>query len=236
MRVTSVPANLILPPSAVPRSHGIHVSGIIRCIATEMGLLKAEYVEELSLTDVREIRDPVALLRISIGLAWEEYYIRSVLSQTDGVEDHPGEMQVDGIYMTCDGESVDVIITEPFANLGRGVGPAFPKAGGELPSVYGIRYVQNSQPIVKIHEVKATYKSTKTVGALEQQWMWMSQVKAYCKGKDTLHAKMHVLFLCGDYTFPITPQLRCWDILFTQQEIDANWDLLRSYRDEHEGK
>lgn len=198
MRAIEIPIDLKLPKPLTPRSEGIHVSGIIRAIATQQGILKPEWAEDLSLSDVREITDPVAVLRINIGLAWEAHYIPLV----GNIVDHPGEMQVDGIYMTHDGESVDVIIT--------------PK---------GAKHVHF------VDEVKATYKSTRTVGDLSTQWMWMAQCKAYCKALGTRFARMHVLFLCGDYSYPIKPLLKVWQIEFSQEEIDANWDLLRDYRD-----
>lgn len=197
-----IPVSIGLPAGA-PRSIGVHVSAIIRCIATEAGILKAEWAEELSLVDVREITDPVALLRINIGLAWESHYIPML----EGVLDHPGEMQVDGIYMTHDGESVDLLLTEK----------AFDYKKLEVRRV--------------VHEVKATYKSTKTVGDLSSQFMWLAQMKGYCKGLNTRFARMHVLFLCGNYKFPISPQLKVWDVEFTQEEIESNWELLRDYRD-----
>lgn len=203
MKVIPQPVNLALPDSPMLRSKGVHVSGIIRCIATEMGILKQEWVEELSLVDVRQIIDPVALLRISIGLAWEDYYIRRVLCN-EGVIDHPGEAKVEGVYMTADGESLDVIIT-----------PEDPEGTSQI----------------IIHEVKATYKSTRTVGELEDQWMWVTQVKAYCKGAGTRFAKVHVLFLCGDYKMPLQPQLKCWLVEFTQEEIDEGWELLKEYKE-----
>lgn len=196
MITEQIPITLTLPPSKTPRSAGVHVSSIIRCIALEMKILKAELAEDLSLTDVREITDPVAVLRICIGLAWEEWY----LPQLDGVIDHPGEMQLEGIFMTHDGESVDTILTEK--------GPRYTSA---------------------VHEIKATYKSLRTVADLESQWMWLTQVRAYCKALNTRVAYLHVLFLCGDYQFPITPQLRCWRIEFTQEEIDENWALITDY-------
>ena len=149
---------------------------------------------------MREITDPVAKLRINIGLAWEEHYIPLV----GNIVDHPGEMQVDGIYMTHDGESVDIIITP------------------------------NRKPGQMVHfvdEVKATYKSTRTVGDLSSQWMWMAQCKAYCKGLETRFARVHVLFLCGDYSYPISPMLKVWQVEFTREEIEMNWELLRDYRD-----
>src|SRR5271170_5002963 len=111
MKVTPVSVQLFLPPPPAPRSKGVHVSNIIRCMASDMGILKQWWAEELELTDINEITDPVAMLRICIGLAWESWYIPQILSQY-GVVKHPGEMKVDHVYMTPDGESVDVIITQ----------------------------------------------------------------------------------------------------------------------------
>lgn len=215
MKTTLVPITLKLPPSAKPRSEGIHVSSLIRAIALETGVLDAKWAEDNSLTDVREITDPAAVLRISIGLAWEEWYIPQILSWMFGVVDHPGEMQVDGIFMTHDGEAIEVVLT-----------------------------IRGRQHVLALHEIKATYKSLNTVaprlvhpedhtlpGDLETQWMWITQCKSYCKALDTLVAYLHVLFLCGDYTMPITPMLLCWRIEFTEEERDREWDLVRDYRD-----
>lgn len=200
MKVTEIEVPLFLPPPHVPRTAGVHVSNIIRCIATEQGILKPEWAEDLSLSDVREITDPEAILRISIGLAWEDWYIPQILGPLLGVVDHPGEEEVDGVYCTHDGESLSVIITD--------------------------------KHYLTVHEVKATYKSTRTVGDLSEQWMWLTQIKAYCKAKRTRFAILHVLFLCGDYKYPIKPQLRHWQLEFEQSEIDDNWSLLRDYLDE----
>lgn len=207
MIVTPKPAELSLPESLEPRSSGVHVSSIIREIAITQGILKYGTVDaDSKLLDKQEITDPTAILRIAIGLSWEEWYIPRILGP-QGVVDHPGEMSQDGIYMTHDGESLDVIIT-PKGSKGRG----------------------------RIHEIKATYKSTNTVGEdLRTQWMWLCQVMAYCKGSGTRFATIHVLFLCGDYRMPITPQLKIWDIEFSQKEIDDNWTLIKDYRDYREG-
>lgn len=190
---------LTLPPSKTPRSEGVHQSAIIRCIATEAGILKPEWAEELSLVDVRTITDPLAILRISIGLAWEQYYIPLL----PDVVDHPDEMFYDGVYMSKDGESVSVIITS-----------------------------QGQRVQLLVHEVKATYKSLRRMGDLSEQWMWLAQLKGYCLASGTRFARLHVLFLCGDYTYPMRPRLEIWDIEFTQEELDNNWTVLTEYRDE----
>lgn len=205
MIVTEVPVELWIPESQVPRSEGTHVSSIIRCIAIEDGILTADEEEELSLvSNIRKITDPVALLRINIGLAWEQYYIPNLLPT---VVDHPGEMCCNGIYMTHDGEDVSTVLT-----------PRGPRA------------------VIVVHEIKATYKSTRTVGDLTTKgsWMWMAQVKSYCKGLNTLHACLHVLFLCGDYMRPIRPIPKRWNIEFTPEEIESNWQLIKDYKEHRE--
>lgn len=176
----------------------MHLSKIIKAIAVESKILDPDYAGDLSLEEIGgqhegwwSSLDPSVQLKMSIGLAWEDWYV----PQLETVAYHPGEMEVEGIYMTHDGESIDVI-------WGDGL---------------------------TLHEVKATYKSTKTVGNLDSQWMWIAQLKGYCKGLRTLVAYIHVLFLCGDYKYPITPQLKCWRVEFTQAEIDENWELMSGY-------
>lgn len=196
-------------PSGPPRSPGVHVSRVLKAIAVETKVLKEEWItDDLGLVEVGdqeawwESLDPASQLRMSIGLAWEEWF----LPQLEGVVKHPGEMCVDGIYMTHDGESLDILVSECDTAVG----------GTD-------RYT------IALHEVKATYKSTKTVGDLRTQWLWLSQTKAYCKGLGTTVAYLYVLFLCGDYKYPLRPQLRCWKITYTQAEIDDNWDLITGY-------
>lgn len=226
MITTPVPVVLELPQGA-PRSPGVHISSIIRCIATEAGILKPEWVEELSLVDAGrdgwwESLDATSQIRIMVGLAWEEWY----LARLPDVIKHPGEICIDGIYMTPDGESLSVIIT-----------------------------VRGPRHTLAIHEVKVTYKSLRTVAPrhvtgnpddpadLETQWMWLQQIRAYCKGANTTVGFLHVLFLCGDYTYPIRPRLGpyenvhcCWRIEFTQAEIDEAWKLNVDYKKEFEGR
>lgn len=197
MKMTIVPTRL-QPPSSHGRTPGIHVSKVIRAIAVTNGVLKPEYAEDLSLEEVPAQTTewwnnlPVhAQLRMAIGLAWEQWYI----PQLPEVVDHPGEMVCDGIYLTHDGESIDILWGDTFA----------------------------------IHEVKATYKSLNTVAQLQTQWMWIAQAKSYAKAAGCNVVYLHVLFICGDYTYPITPLLRVWKLEFTDAEIDENWDVIIGY-------
>lgn len=208
MIVTEEPAVLTLPEPRSIRPMGLHQSAIIRCVATEYGILKPEWCEELSLADIRTVTDPMAILRMSIGLAWEEYYIPML----PDVEDHPDTVKYDGVYMSMDGLSLSVILT---SNDG---GKSFKR-----------------QWAIVVHEVKATYKSVKTVGLFEtkdqlrKNWMWLAQLKTYCIAKKTRFASLHVLFLCGDYKFPIQPQLKKFNFEFTNEELQENWTFLREY-------
>lgn len=224
MQVYSEEITLALPPPLTPRSPGVHLSGIIRCLATENGILKPEWAEELSLVDARTITDPVAILRISIGLAWEQWYI----AQLQNVVDHPGEIVLDGIYMTPDGESVDLVWRQGQPSLW----PYQPRS-----KRFGYQLIG--------HEVKSTYKSLNTVGftgqifkpgktrfkPLETQLMWIWQTKGYGKALETLFWIIDVLFLCGDYSFPIRPKLMRYFVEYEQAELDMSWHLMRDYKD-----
>jgi hypothetical protein len=70
------------------------------------------------------------------------------------------------------------------------------------------------------------------VGDVTNQWMYLTQLKCYCKAAKTRFGKLHVLFLCGDYTFPIRPVARAWMIEFTQKELDSNWELMVDYKNQ----
>lgn len=202
MIVEQIPTAIGMPPEDAPRSPGIHLSKIIRNIAVENKALDAKWVEDFSLVEVDDggvwwnSLDPASQLRMSIGMAWEAWYLQTL----SHVAPKPGELCIDGIYGTPDGESLDMVAT-----------------------------AHGTKPVLCLHEIKTTSKSTNTVANLETQWLWLAQTKGYCKGMGTLVAYLHVLFLCGDYSYPITPQLKVFKITFTQMEIDDHWEMILSY-------
>lgn len=223
MIVTTSQVPLVLPEGA-PRSAGVHLSGIIRCIAKETGILEMEPEEDLSLLDYRAIADPVAIARITMGLAWEEWYIRTQLPE---VVDHPGEVELDGIYMTPDGEELTTFIID-----------------------------RRPRWRLKLSEIKLTYKSINTVcgtkhtkrpwsywldhpfnsdeepiGPMSNQFIWLTQGKGYAKAKGSNYVDFHVLYVCGDYTYPMRPTPLKHSIEFTDDEIDLSWQLTTDYRD-----
>lgn len=221
MKVTCHKVDLKLPRSKHERSVGVHLSGIIRCVAQETGILKRELLEELSLIDVNQDSwwaslDSYSQARICMGLAWEEWYIGT---QIPDVVDHPGEMQVDGVYMTPDGESLDVLWVSDKPQWG-----------------------------LRLHECKLSYKSMNTVGwipgtfdsdkdphcPLASEFMWNAQTKGYCYGAGTRFVDLHVLFVCGDYSWPQRPVPCRYEVEYTDEEILNNWEMLRNYKQDFE--
>jgi len=207
MKVTCEPITIRLPGAQGLRSKGIHQSRIIKLMAKEAGVLRTDDpVEDWSLIepgDLSSISDPEVLLRISLGLAWEEWYIRT---QMPHCIDHPDEFEFEGIYMSMDAEEMAIVIHNKIKQL---------------------RHV--------IHEVKLTYKSVRTVGMLntveelKKNWLWLAQLKNYCKGQGTRFACLHVMFVCGNYKPAFKPQLRKFCIEFEQQEIEEHWELTKDY-------
>lgn len=200
----------IATPPGPPRSPGIHASAVIRAIAVQNKVLRPEYVESLDLIDRTgpdfwQKIDPVGQLRMSMGLAWEQWYIQT---QLPNVVHQPGEMCVEGMYMTHDGESLETILSQK--------GQEWDGSGNRRVTLVG-------------HEVKLTYKSYNTIKNIQTQWMWLSQIKTYCKGLGTLDYWLHVLCVCGDYSYPISPLIRIFKLRFTQLEIDDNWELVTTY-------
>lgn len=75
-----------------------------------------------------------------------------------------------------------------------------------------------------LEEFKATWKSRRTYGNVVDQKLWMWQLAGYCKMLGVTKARMHILWVCGDYKQgPPTPVYVTYTIQFTQQEIDQFW-------------
>lgn len=209
MHAELIPA-LIPFPSGLPRSEGVHLSGLLRSMAVEYGFLDKQWAEDLKLVEVAgsgeawwAALDEDSRIRMSIGLAWESWY----LPQLPNVLHQPGEMCVEGIYMTHDGQSLDVVMTE-----------------------------KRRKHILAIHEVKTTSKSINTVADLNifnhKNWMWLTQTACYCFAAQTVMAYLHILYLYGDYSRPLRPKLHVWKLEFTDEELENIWARVRDYRDE----
>lgn len=91
---------------------------------------------------------------------------------------------------------------------------------------------------VRVHEIKLTWKSSKR--ELADEWMWLAQLKSYCKGWGTTRGRMHRYYVNGDYKRESnTRRYYVDDIDFTKREIEENWDLMlqgREYMEEEHDK
>lgn len=201
MTVVELPQRIILPADRT-RSPGLHLSGIIRGIALAMGWLNEKY-------DKQELSNKIL---IAIGLAWEEWVTKNIHRE---VTYHPPEVEVDGIYLTLDG----------FTNFDE----------LEYSKVF-TQTAPDDFAYLWVNEFKTTHKSSRGLGDPEvafrdKKWfMWMAQIKGYCRAMDTRWAQLHALFMRGDHRFgngniPL-PEYRTWAFEFTQWEIQENWEMM----------
>lgn len=105
---------------------------------------------------------------------------------------------------------------------------------GELISPEGIKMSPDgiNPELVAGEEYKATFKSCRhgIMGEggdpLPNFYVWFVQMMAYGKWLYLDRWLLRVLFICGDYSRPILPQFHSYDITFTQDEMDNNWQML----------
>lgn len=114
MIATRIPVTVPFPPSP-PRSEGIHLSRVIKNIAVRYKFVTADWLEEVDLVEVQghgaqwwTTLSVDAQLRMSLGLAWEQYYLPLI----GGVDHQPGELHLEGVYMTPDGESLNTVYSD----------------------------------------------------------------------------------------------------------------------------
>lgn len=70
-------------------------------------------------------------------------------------------------------------------------------------------------------EVKSTRSSMKKFD-LDDTEQYKRQILGYCKALNQLEYDLVVLFVCGNYAPPF-PDIDCWHIVASQEEVDANW-------------
>jgi len=78
-------------------------------------------------------------------------------------------------------------------------------------------------------EVKSTRQSL-TNFDFDSMGHWQRQILGYCKALGKLEYDLVVMFVCGNYKPPF-PDLECYHIEATQEEVDTNWALIQRKRD-----
>lgn len=97
----------------------------------------------------------------------------------------------------------------------------------ELDGVYGTPDglsaldIEGSTEIV-VEEWKCSWKSKHTHGDILQERIWIWQLQGLCVLTGLRHARIHVLFLNGNYR-PPKPCYMTYLIEFTQAELDKFW-------------
>lgn len=97
-----------------------------------------------------------------------------------------------------------------------------------------IEYEDNGVvPMLLVGESKATWKTargfdqpTPAAGLDMIKFLaWKLQIMAYCYAVQMLAARLHVLFINGEYR-PEIPEVRSYLLEFAQHELDENWQML----------
>ena len=81
-------------------------------------------------------------------------------------------------------------------------------------------------PLLCIDECKLTWKSTRRY--ILDDWRWMTQVKSYCYALNLNIARFWVYHVNGSYA-PPQPKILRHEIHFTDDEINANWHMMRTH-------
>lgn len=151
-------------------------------------------------------RDPIRMgTYIAGGLAFEQILedaIRQALFGTLQIE-RPPSMELDGVHMNADGISVELRHWELHPE---------------------------PEPYVMVHEFKMTWMSSREFPHNDKFWKYFTQIKGYCKLFDTTLARLWVYWVNGDYSTH-QPVLMAYDLVFTQREIDDNWNMLLNHRE-----
>jgi hypothetical protein len=124
---------------------------------------------------------------------------------------HPGEIELDGISMSVDGIS-------------------YP--GDNERSIFGC------DSAGAVHEFKLTWKSSRK--PIDEEWMWLTQLKAYCKGmtavtkQDHSTGFLHVFYVNGNYSRNPEdpdgrPRYKVWGLEFTKNELRENWAMITNH-------
>ena len=76
-----------------------------------------------------------------------------------------------------------------------------------------------------IGEMKATWKSARDGISSPKFLAWWMQVAAYCWVWETRAARVHVLWICGNYKPPIPRRAR-YDVTFRPETLQRNWEAI----------
>lgn len=215
--------DLDLRRGALPRSPGIHLSGIIRPLAIHLKCFDEEdegldsLIARLGSEGTVGGGSSDVLCRIAAGLAFEDWIVK----QIPGLKYHPGERCVDGIYMTPDAkESINV------AYVCSSCGTSMDERQREydLDCRCGGSWSSKGTPV--IHEFKLTWRSAAKPPPV--YWDWQSA--SYCRAEGATRAVLHAYHVNGDYKTGRRPMYikhtRDWE----PGEMDGIWRMIVGHK------
>lgn len=92
----------------------------------------------------------------------------------------------------------------------------------EVDGIYGSPDAVDSDDAV-LMEFKVTWKSSNR--AIESFFKYMLQVKAYAYMLGLTKVRLYVFYVAGNWRPPV-PQIKAWEIEFSQHELKDNWRML----------
>ena len=89
-----------------------------------------------------------------------------------------------------------------------------------------------------IEEIKLTWLSSRHEVDSEKFWKYWVQLKAYCWMAKARVGRLHVCNINGDYRFGKDPNAggpiyRVWEKVFSVQELEQNWEMLKRHGEKH---
>lgn len=185
-------AQVPVPTGVRKRSPGVHLSGVIRAVLQRLGKLKQD----------EEQRDLMPLC-MAIGMAWENWVIGLESAQERWkIVWQPGEWEKDKVFGTPDGK-------------GRHLEYKVKVLGGG-----NIKRVQVEHGC--LDEFKCTWKSEHTRKNIVEESLWMWQLAANCYVMELEYARLHVLWVNGNYR-PPSPIYMVYTLRFDQGELEQFW-------------
>lgn len=197
--------------------HGLDLAaaapGYVRSPQLHMSALYGSLYAKLEPKRFKESGSP-DVTRMEVGMAFEEVLEPALAQRLLG--ERPGEF-VTQHAANCVHAAKSVEHGDPLCFCGAGI------------AYSPDHLLWNGDGIFRVGEFKVTWMSIRKGIADARFDKWRCQIKAYAKHLGTRHARLYALFINGDYSWKDPygqPHLRAWNMEFTQQELDDEWDML----------
>ncbi len=87
--------------------------------------------------------------------------------------------------------------------------------------------IQNGD--LRVGEIKLTWQSSREDISAPKFSKWFVQLMAYCREMETNLGRLYITFVNGDYGANRLPQLKIWDITFSERDLQDNYRMLLAH-------